>query len=349
MKNGAAIFSVMNFLFSFSGISFRLGNKILEASKSKIDKDDAKSVIYFEVSALFYNCLVGDWGSITKYSDKLVFQNLAIGEVFFAAIYTIGHIWVSTMQGCFKDTECLIDNYFKMASVYENDFSKVDSIRFNIFFLMKYRKIHQALNEVNNGKVMSRKMGQETYIYWIYIWETHLKIILKDINGAEISLRYAESFFPEDNKKIPLFYGYLPLTKFIFHLNLLHGSIETGSKTGTIKKATLKVGKETVRVCRKMALIRTEALKLMGSYYWLISKQKKALKWWNKSIEAGECIGDRIELSRTYMEVGKRLLEPKSKYKNLNGIKAEEYLSKAKTMFKEMDLQWDLDELEKLY
>jgi len=46
--------------------------------------------------------------------------------------------------------------------------------------------------------------------------------------------------------------------------------------------------------------------------------------------------------------VGKRLLEPKSKYKELDGIKAGEYLEKARVMFEEMDLQGDLDDLEKL-
>jgi hypothetical protein len=46
--------------------------------------------------------------------------------------------------------------------------------------------------------------------------------------------------------------------------------------------------------------------------------------------------------------VGKRLLEPTSKYKELDGIKAWDYLEKARVMFEEMDLQWDLQELEKL-
>jgi hypothetical protein len=33
--------------------------------------------------------------------------------------------------------------------------------------------------------------------------------------------------------------------------------------------------------------------------------------------------------------------------KELDDIKAEEYLEKARTMFEEMGLQWDMDELEK--
>jgi hypothetical protein len=32
----------------------------------------------------------------------------------------------------------------------------------------------------------------------------------------------------------------------------------------------------------------------------------------------------------------------------LNGITAKEYLEKARTMFHEMDLQWDMDELDKI-
>lgn len=51
---------------------------------------------------------------------------------------------------------------------------------------------------------------------------------------------------------------------------------------------------------------------------------------------------------RPSASVGQRLLEPISKHKELDGIKAEEYLDKARVMFEEMDLQWDLDELEKL-
>jgi hypothetical protein len=87
---------------------------------------------------------------------------------------------------------------------------------------------------------------------------------------------------------------------------------------------------------------------MMGLYYWLINKQNKALKWWNKSIQEGERLGARPDLSRTYFEVGKRLLEPQSKYKELNGIDARGYFEKARVLFEEMGLEQDLDDLERL-
>ena len=48
------------------------------------------------------------------------------------------------------------------------------------------------------------------------------------------------------------------------------------------------------------------------------------------------------------MEVGKRLLEPQSNYRKLNGFTAQEYLAKAEKLFREMDLQWDLEQLERV-
>ena len=59
-------------------------------------------------------------------------------------------------------------------------------------------------------------------------------------------------------------------------------------------------------------------------------------------------LGARPDLARTYMEIGKRFLEKKSKYKKLNGISTKEYFEKAMTMFQEMDLQSDLDELDRI-
>lgn len=70
--------------------------------------------------------------------------------------------------------------------------------------------------------------------------------------------------------------------------------------------------------------------------------------WFDKSIKSGEFLKAKIELSCTCFEVGKCLLEPKSKYKHLNGIAADEYLEKARVLFEEMDLKWDLEQLKKM-
>ena len=103
-----------------------------------------------------------------------------------------------------------------------------------------------------------------------------------------------------------------------------------------------------IKTLRKYAIYKTKSLRLMGNYYWLIEKQNKAFKWWKNAIKKGEQLEALPDLARTYFEVGKSLLDPKSKCTNLNGITAQQYLEKSRILFEEMDLQWDLEELERI-
>jgi len=95
----------------------------------------------------------------------------------------------------------------------------------------------------------------------------------------------------------------------------------------------------------KYAPNRTETLKLMGVYYWLTGRQKKALNWWGKALETAYRLRARTELSRTYLEIGKRLQEEKSKFQKWNGIHADRYLEKAERLFRKMGLERDLRDL----
>ena len=65
------------------------------------------------------------------------------------------------------------------------------------------------------------------------------------------------------------------------------------------------------------------------------------------AIETGERNNCRFKLSRACFETGKFLSDPNVKYNELNGHSASHYIKKAKAMFVEMDLQWDLEEYKK--
>ena len=68
----------------------------------------------------------------------------------------------------------------------------------------------------------------------------------------------------------------------------------------------------------------------------------------SSSVKKGETLSARPDLSRAYFEIGKALIDPKCNYKEWNGMSAQDYLDKARILFKEMNLQYDLDELDKI-
>ena len=145
-----------------------------------------------------------------------------------------------------------------------------------------------------------------------------------------------------------MFYANMVHSEALYHLYFLENVSLEKQQSIQHAKSALKNLKLMIKNSKKFAPDRTPGRYLLGKYYWLTGEQKKSLKWWRKSIQVGEQLGARPELARTYFEVGRHLQQPDSKYKQLDGLSGEDYLNKAEALFKEMDLQWDLTELEKV-
>ena len=149
---------------------------------------------------------------------------------------------------------------------------------------------------------------------------------------------------------VPFMYSHYAVGGLLLHVAKVEEAINQNDKNAIAvnRQQALKAAKDALRSAKKYAPIITEACRLKGKIHWLSNKQKQAFKWYKKSIKEGERLRAGPELSRTYFEVGKRLLEPRSKYKQLNSITAKDYLEKARVMFEDMNLHWDLEQLEKV-
>ena len=349
IENGTGIMSTMSPLFSWTGISFTLSRKVLEFVKDKVDISDDKSVLYYKFSQLILCCTSGDWPKEIKFDYDLMDRNLRIGEIFFPISYVFWVCILCIARGELRLAQLGVQRQSYIGENYDNDYAKVVKYLMNTFLLLKYHKDHDVLDEAIAGIQYTDKTAFRACLIHLYSIKANLQFKLRDFSGAIESLMYAEKIKSEVTH-VPMHAGEFVLTRFILDLYQLEEAIKRADKTALpiCRTDALKAGTEALKIANKLAPIKTEAFKLMGVYYWMIGKQRKAMKWWHKAIAEGQRLNDRMELSRTYYEVGKRLLEPKSKYKELDGIKAEEYLEKARVMFKEMDLQWDLDELEKL-
>jgi hypothetical protein len=110
-------------------------------------------------------------------------------------------------------------------------------------------------------------------------------------------------------------------------------------------KAARRSARAATRMVKKIAKERVETYQLAGRVEWLLGKPKAACVWWTRSIAAGEAMGARPELARTYLEVGRRLSQPGSHVRALGGVEAAEYLARAQRIFAELGLDWDLDQL----
>ena len=349
VENGISIFTEGSSIFSFTGISFKISKKILDYAKDLINKNDTKPVLSFKYTEIMHNYLSGNWRNQPEYDENIVDRKLSVGDVFHTGGYTFFSGFLKVEQGNFNDARVLADKLYEIGELYDNDQARGRRYLLNTRLLIRSRRLPDALKEVNT-KISLQKIVGINFALCLSGLKPYIQILMKDIHGAEISLLQLKELISHEEHVVPFYICSFLMGQFLFDLYMLEDAVHSKkkSKISHCRTKAYHSGKAAVKNSMKYAADKTEAFKLMGVYNWLIGRQRKALSWWDKSIKIGEYLGARPEIARTYMEVGKRLLEQKSKFHQLNGIHAEEYLEKAQVLFKEMELDWDLEQLDKI-
>ncbi|MBC2716713.1 MAG: AAA family ATPase [Desulfobacteraceae bacterium] len=338
-------------VISASGLSFKLAYKMLEIGKSKMDMNNVKILMSYNMIFLIANIFSGNWDRIGRFKKTLVDDAFKKGEMFDALNYIFWFHSLKIETGDFSDTDLWIKKMNEIASSYNYYLGYVYASFFKIVSLIT-RKIQfsEACAEADHVITLCSQYDFKPHHMLGFCWKAEALVLLNDIDGAKRYMYQGEKIIDQDKLTPPYIMATYLIAQFILDITILKRALTSKADPdlSNLKKKACKSGKAALRKLKNYALNRTKTLRLMGEYYWLAGKQNKALKWWDKAIKKGEELGARPDLSRTYFEVGKSLLEPGSKTKELNGITAEEYLKKARTLFEEMDLQWDLDELDKV-
>ncbi|MEA3435050.1 MAG: AAA family ATPase [Thermodesulfobacteriota bacterium] len=348
INTGVYSFCSSSGIFSLTGLSFNISNRILKSSKKLIGQDDIKELLCYEFYKFFHSEMSGNWFECGGYDEKLVTLNLKQGRAWLAATYILLQGLLKIEQGFFSQAEKLAEKLNEIWEVYEYQNAKGLRYFLMITLLLKRRNFKSAKIVLEEGISFQKEIGEELgHLHYLGL-KAIIQILQKDHNGAKYSLEHAKEIATRKGRVIPFYKSSYTMSLLLFDLNLLEKFILSKgySNISKYKERAFDSANKALKTAKKYAPDKVEALKLMGTFFWLIKNQKKALKYWAQSISEAKKMGSSLELSRTYFEVGKRLFERKSNFRELNKIKRKDYLLKARAAFKGMDLQQDLKDLE---
>ena len=333
-------------LFSFTGFSFNIARKILDYAKPRLDKKDAKQLITYDLLDTQHLFLKGQWKDITDYDEDLVNRMLRIGEVWDAAQHYYWHGLPKIFQGHFDDARLMVTKLNELAEVYENNIYRLLKYLLNIYLLIEHRDIHEATAEVDRGIDLVKTESWALSILNIYSLKASIDLLRNDMEEAKKSLDLANQIRSEV-RAVPLQLSAFYRSQFEYYLRHLESCLENGymEEASVHRRNALKSGKMLIKTCQKAALYRTECYKLMGIYTWLTRDQKGASKWWQKAISEGERLGALPQLSRTYAEMGMRYSGIEGELSSPDVNTSKELLQNAKTMFRDLRLHYDLEDL----
>jgi class 3 adenylate cyclase len=350
IPNGVSRYSGASALFSWTGISFRLSRKILDHVKGLINKNDSKEVLNYRLFQLYHDFFTGQWSGYEEMDEPLLGLNLKVGQTWQVSTFIFFLCSIRIEQGHFREAKDLINRLSEVWETYENQNTLEYVHSLKVRMLLKLRKLRDTRVEVDEALSFATRTRRDFAILFYTGLKAILQILLKDMGGARELLAQAKDLLSQESQRIPYFIASPLSGQFLFDLCQLENAILLGDRPRISEygEKAFRSGKLALQNSRKLACERTEVFRLMGSYRWLMNSQNEAVGWWRRSMAEGEHLGDCVELARTYMEIGKRLLERKSRLRELDGVEPEAYLEKAKISFEQMGLDWDLDELDKI-
>ncbi|MCD4734478.1 MAG: hypothetical protein K8R53_00410, partial [Bacteroidales bacterium] len=338
--NEVQMFATVSAIFFWSGKLIKLGKKIVDFGEKQIKDQDKTGWLYINYLHPHYSHVAG---RITEYPDEEKVYKLAI---------QLGEYWAETMYYLFiglntieSGKEILVLNYLNrlrsLSEVFDDDFPEVQYFRVKSALCIKFRKMEEVLKVTDEAIEFAKKSDHIVQLLMIYCFRSMAFSILQKYEEARKNLYEAEKLLK--GFRIPSGIVKCLIAKCYIEIPELKNQ-PIDKRDG---KILLEATKELIKNSKKYICNLTESYRLRAIVFWLLKKPNKALKSLKKSIKTAQGFGGKLELSRTYFETGKFLRDQKNKKTRLNGMNGTEYLLKAKSMFEDMNLQWDLEEYEK--
>ncbi|MDB4303257.1 AAA family ATPase [Desulfosarcina sp.] len=326
-------------IFNFGGISIKAAQKGIDFVRENGIEKDPYGYVCFNAINRVHDYYVGNWEMPANAQD-VYSKSLSMGEAWNATTFAFYSGMCSLAKGDYLLYRDMLD---KMQEIYETldyEYSYILRMRLLAVGYADFGKFNEAIPKMEEDLDKIEKTSAPAILLIIYLYLANSYLFADNYKKGKIILEKSEDLI-ETNKRIPIYITAYLKVKILFLLFEVTQMDENGRRTKL--KAINNLCNELIQKSKKVIAIKSEAYLLKAKFLWVQNKNNSALKNFQLAITAGEKYDTTISLSRAYFETGKFLSDPNNKYNELNGHNASHYLEKAKAMFEEMDLQWDME------
>jgi hypothetical protein len=283
--------------------------------------------------------LRGDWDDRHAIDDRLVEESLQQGLLWDVNTYLGLNCERKIRQGRFDAARADIAKLIEIGDVYAYDFARSNQHAMTAFLHLEQRHLTAALEAVN---VYYETRHEDVLNLLALGVRAKIEILRGELEVAAETLAQAAALRRRLGPVAPFHLSAYVMSRFLLAVTALEGAPRASR---SLRTRARKCGRRAVRMAGRIARERTEAYRLAGRLCWLTGQPRRALGWWKRSLDEGARLGARVEVARTCQEIGQRLSARGGRHGTLNGVPAAAYLERARLLFTEMDLRWDLDQL----
>jgi hypothetical protein len=325
--------------FLFTGNFFKMGQRVLEKNEKYVHENYKQGYLFGKLAQAFLVFFSGKELQL-KDEEKMFIYSNQIGEYWSATNYYLVSGYSYIEWGNEGYVLYLLDRLKQLYEAFENNYTLASWHRLSGLQKVKFRKFRELEKSSERSIELAIRTEHTMVLFRAYCNRSMMFSLTNRLKEAKESLFEAEKLL--SGVKIPITVSQFLITKSYFKI----AEINSNEDHDSAKKILLNTTKELLKQVQKVRGLLTEAYRLRAIAHWLKGNSNKAVINFKRSILQGQDFG-KLELSRTWFEVGKFLQDTTNKKERINGMNANECLMKAKSMFLEMNLEWDLMEYEK--
>jgi hypothetical protein len=336
----AAIFLVVSTVFFFTGTFFRLAKKVMAWGEKYITEESAQVLLFGRYSQIIYAYYTGKKIEIAD-EEKVFKYGIRIGNYWHVTVYYLYGGFNLVEWGNEKLTLHFLNRITEVSESFENSYNLLQWQRLKGYYSIKFRKLEEFLKNSEESVNLALKTNNALNLFMAHCFRSMAFSLRQEPEEAKASITEAEKLTKD--LKIPLV-----LTQYLLARSYIEiAAIKIQKNESGNGKTLLGTTGDLIKFAQKARANLTEAYRLHAVACWILNKPTKAVRNFKRSIKAGTSYSGKLELSRTYFEIGKFLRDTKNKRESINGMNGTECLMKAKAMFEEMNLTWDLAEYKK--
>jgi len=339
---GEGVFTEICGNFIWTGISVLLGRKMLKVYEPSISKEKKLSWMKMRYLQIELKLFTGDFTPDLD-EDDVYFTGMQAGAFWETTTYVFFSMYIHIENGNFIRAQDLSLRMLEIADSFENVHAHCQYYRITSVLMIKSRRLDEVMKISREGIDYTSKTGHLALTLVIQCCRIIALSLSNKLEEAAEILGKAKIIAMERKRGVIFFSTYL-VAKAHYEIAFARISFYDDKINADFRKKMIMTSNELIKYSKKYAGNLIEAYRLSGIIYRMTGNQRKALSNFKKAIAFGETSGGRLELSRSYFELGKFLSDPKTKHMQLDGLTGKDYLEKARTMFEEMGLDWDLEQ-----
>jgi tetratricopeptide (TPR) repeat protein len=319
-----------------------LCRKILEFTKNNMGTDPSTPWMEYNMFGNLYQFLTGDWKEDVHFQQMYDYC-IERGNIWNLLHYVLFHGFQFIEIGRPNKTEEMINRLIGLGEDYKVSLAVAQYYRLYANYTFRYRKLDENIAMADEGIEYTSRTGHDNILSIIILTKASSLAMKGDIDKARAVYQEGERL-AMPRKILKMWYSAIFTTKAYIELE----ELKRYPTDTYLRKNIVKTVKKAVGTSAKVMNDLIISHQLAGSVYSFLGHYKKALKHFGKALDLIEQFNGKLELSRTCFEIGKCLKQSGNKTKSFRGKTADEYLSRARELFTEMGLEYDLHELEML-